>query len=253
MDDKFWFLKQCDLFARLTPEQVEAIESRSRSRKFPRGSLIYVPSDQSDSMLLLLSGRVKIYHLTADGKQALLALIDPGELFGELSVLGDGRREEFAEAMDAAHVVSIPRDVVQTLMEEHSTVSLGVTKLLGLRRRRLERRLKSLLFRCNRERLIHLLIELLEKYAEPKPEGMLISIRLSHQDLANIIGSTRETVTVLLGELQAEGRLKVIKRRIYVPDPAGLAESIGLGPVELPRPLPVPPSRSNPAGLRNIG
>jgi CRP-like cAMP-binding protein len=234
MDDKYWFLKRCGLFERLAPDQIELVEKRSRTRKFVRGSVIYVPSDAGDSVLLLTSGRVKIHHLTPDGKEALLALIDPGELFGELAILDGGRREEFAEAMETSQVVAIPSEVIQNLMESHSEVSLGVTKLLGLRRRRLERRLKSLLFRSNRERLVHLLVELLEKYGQPEPEGTLIGIRLSHQELANIIGSTRETVTVLLGELSFDRLLTVKKRKIYVPDPKRLAASIGLDPPEIP-------------------
>ncbi|HUG18295.1 MAG TPA: Crp/Fnr family transcriptional regulator [Planctomycetaceae bacterium] len=236
MDDKYWFLKRCGLFERLAPDQIELIEKRSRTRKFVRGSVIYVPSDEADSVLLLTSGRVKIHHLTPDGKEALLALIDPGELFGELAILEGGRREEFAEAMETSQVVAIPSDVIQNLMETHSEVSLGVTTLLGLRRRRLERRLKSLLFRSNRERLVHLLVELLEKYGRPEPDGTLIGIRLSHQELANIIGSTRETVTVLLGELSFDRLLTVKKRKIYVPDPKRLAASIGLDPPDIPNP-----------------
>lgn len=230
MEDKYWFLKQCSLFEKLSPNQIEQVESQSRMRKFSKGSLVYLPSDQSESVLLLISGRIKLYHLTPDGKQALLALIDPGELFGELAVLEGGTREEFAEAMDSAQVVAIPRSVIHDLMENHAGVSLGVTRLLGLRRRRVERRLKSLLFRSNRERLVHLLVELLEKYGQNEEEGVRIAIRLSHQDLANIIGSTRETVTVLLGELGYDRLLLIKKRKIYVPDPARLAESIGLSP-----------------------
>ena len=70
-------------------------------------------------MLLVASGRIKLYHITSDGKQALLGFIDPGELFGELSVLGEGQREEFAEAMEKSAVISIPRDQLQAVMEAH--------------------------------------------------------------------------------------------------------------------------------------
>jgi CRP-like cAMP-binding protein len=195
---------------------------------------VYLPTDAGDSVLLLTAGRVKIYHVTADGKQAVLGLVDPGEVFGELAVFDAGRREEFAEAMDASTVVLIPREVVQQLMEEHPSVSLGVTKLMGLRRRRVERRLKSLLFRSNRERLVHLLVELAEKYGRPTVDGVLLGIRLSHQELASVIGSTRETVTVLLGELQAEGAVTVQRRKLVLRDLDRLARSVGVEPPRLP-------------------
>lgn len=216
MDQKFWYLKRCDLFERLSPEQAARLETRARSRKVPRGGLVYLPSDRSDSLLVLAAGRIKIYHLTGDGKQAVLALIEPGEVFGELALFDPGPREEFAEAMEPSTVLLIPGDEVQRLMEEVSTVSLGVTRLLGLRRQRTERRLKSLLFRSNRERLIHLLLDLVERYGRATDEGIALEIRLSHQDLAGMIGSTRETVTVLLGELQAEGSLRIARRRVVL-------------------------------------
>ena len=226
MNEKFWFLKNCDLFERLTPEQIARLESRSRSKTFVRGGLLYLPTDRSDSVLLLVSGRIKIYHITGDGKEALLAIVEPGEIFGELAILEAGHREEFAEAMEKTVVVMIPGSEIQLLMEEHTHVSVGVTRLMGFRRQKMERRLKSLLFRSNRERLIYLLLELVEKYGRPTAEGVQIGIKLSHQDLASIIGSTRETVTVLLGELQKEGNLMIKRRQIILKRIEHLATSI---------------------------
>ena len=238
MDDKFWHLKNCDLFERLTPEQTERLETRAKVREFKRGSLIYLPSDLSDSVLLLGTGRVKIYHITGEGKQAVLALVDPGELFGELGLFEPRGtpREEFAEAMEASRVILISLEDMHWLMESHPEVSLGVTKLIGLRRKRVERRLKSLLFRSNRDRLVHLLLELAEKYGRPTVEGVVLGIKLSHQDLASIIGSTRETVTVLLGELQHEGQLLIERRRIILTQFERLAAGINIAPPPLPYP-----------------
>ena len=233
MNDKFWFLKKSDLFERLTPAQIERLESRCKAKAFKRGEMIYLPNDISDSLILVSSGRVKLYHITSDGKQALLALVDPGELFGELALFSTSQREEFAEAMEATTLILIPGVEIQKLMEEHPAVSVGVTKLMGLRMRRIERRLKSILFRSNRERLIHLLLELAEKYGRPTVDGVRLSIKLSHQDLASIIGSTRETVTVVLGELQNEKSISIEKRRITLPDIKQLADSIDVAVPQL--------------------
>jgi CRP-like cAMP-binding protein len=236
MEEKFWFLKNCGLFERLTPAQTERLESRSKAREFKRGQLIYLPSDQADSVLLLGTGRVKIYHITGEGKQAVLALVDPGEIFGELALFEAGQtpRDEFAEAMETSRLILIPHQEMHELMAAHPDVSLGVTKLMGLRRKRVERRLKSLLFRSNRDRLVHLLLELAEKYGKPTVEGVVLGIKLSHQDLASIIGSTRETVTVLLGELQQEGQLTIQRRRIILSKMEQLAASIDMEPPKLP-------------------
>ena len=228
MSERLWYLKSCDLFQQLSPEQLSTLESRCRVRKYPRSSPIYLPSDHADGVLLLAEGRVKIGSFTEEGKQTILAFIEPGELFGELSLMGTPEREEYAEAVDKSTIILIPNDAVQQLLAQNPSVSMGVTKLFGLRRQRVERRLKYLLFRSNRERLVHLLLELAEQYGKQTPEGLELRIKLSHQDLASIVGSTRETVTVVLGELQSEGQLKLGRRKIVLTDRARLAESVNI-------------------------
>jgi CRP-like cAMP-binding protein len=234
MSDHFWYLKRSDLFERLAPDDIARLESRSRIRKCEKHQLIYLPNDQNDAVLLLAQGRVKLYHLTGDGKQAVLALIEPGEFFGELALFDTGRREEFAETMENSTVILIPRGEIEALMERHPAFSVSVTKLIGLRRRTVERRLKSLLFRSNRERLIHLLLELAEKYGCRTATGILLRIKLSHQEMSGLIGSTRETVTLLLGELQQERLISVVRRQIFVTDLDRLAASVSMRPPVLP-------------------
>jgi len=169
---------------------------------------------------------VKISHLTSDGKQAVLALVQPGELFGELALIDESHRDEFVEAVQTSKVILIPRDEIVRLMEEHPTVSLGITKLIGYRRRRIEQRLKHLLFLSNRDRLAHLLLDLAEDYGRQNDEGVLLDIKLSHQDLASVIGATRETVTITLGQLRSEGYISVGRQRIVLLQPDRLAESV---------------------------
>lgn len=235
MSEKLWYLKNCPLFEQLTADHLQKIEARSKAREFARGTPVYLPLDGTNAVYLLASGRVKICHLTPDGKQSILAFIEPGELFGELVLFDDEPRDEYAEALEKSTIVQVPGEVMQQLMEAHSGVTLGVTKLIGLRRRRIERRLKNLLFLSNRDRLTHLLLELAEQYGKPESGGLKLRIHLSHQDLANVIGSTRETVTVVLGEMQSEGLLSIGRRRIVILDLNRLAGSVQ-------RPVPVVPS-----------
>lgn len=238
MSEKIWYLKRSDLFRQLASHELAELELRCRSRNFPRKSPIYLPADEADAVLLLARGKVKICHLTPDGKQAILAFIEPGELFGELALLQPNEREEYAEAVDPSLVILIPRQEIERLMERHPGLSLGVTKLIGLRRQRIERRLKYLLFRSNRDRLVHLLLELAEQYGTAEEGGVGLRVRLSHQDLANIIGSTRETVTVLLGELQQEGLVSLGRKKIVIQNVRGLAESVNTTPPPMPAPNP---------------
>lgn len=240
MTEQLWYLKQCGLFQRLTPAELAPLESRSRTRQFARGAPIYLPADEADGVLLLTTGRAKIGSVTEEGKQAILAFIEPGELFGELALFGGGEREEYAEALEKSTVILMPGDALSDLVRRHAELSLGVTKLIGLRRRRIERRLKYLLFRSNRGRLISLLLELADQYGKPAGDGLSLGIKLSHQDLASIIGSTRETVTVILGELQDEGLLTIGRRRITIQDRERLARAS-----RPPQPTPAPRPAAN--------
>ena len=233
MSERLWYLKRCNLFQQLSSEQLSRLESRCRIREFPRSTPIYLPADYANGVLLLAKGRVKIGSFTEEGKQTILAFIEPGELFGELALMGSEEREEYAEAVEKSSVILIPNEEMQNLIQENPTVTLEITKLFGLRRQRIERRLKYLLFRSNRERLIHLLFEFAEQYGQRTGSGVELRIKLSHQDLASIVGSTRETVTVVLGELQAEGHLQLGRRKIILTNIAKLADSIGVPPPQI--------------------
>jgi CRP/FNR family cyclic AMP-dependent transcriptional regulator len=224
MSEQLWHIKRCDLFRKLSEEQLTWLETQCRAKQFARGTAIYLPADAADGVLLLATGRAKVCGLN-DGKQVILAFIEPGELFGELALVDQAQRDEYAEAVEKSTVVLIPAGVMQRLVDENPQISLGVSRLMGLRRRRIERRLKYLLFRSNRQRLVSLLLELAEQYGQRTGEGVELRIRLSHQDLSSIIGSTRETVTVLLDQMQAEGLLRLGRRQIVIRDVERLAAS----------------------------
>jgi len=236
MSERFWYLKSCLLFEQLSAEEISLLERNSRARTFPKGSPIYLPVDHADAVLLLARGRVKLGVYTPEGKQAILAFIEPGELFGELAVLGDSPRDEYAEAVEPSMVIMVPGAEMRRLMANHPEFALGITKLIGLRRRRVERRLKYLLFRSSRDRLLHLLLELIEDYGRVNSDGVLIDLKLSHQDLANIIGTTRETVTIVLGDLQSEGYVKLGRRCLLISDPDRLRE-VAVGRLQRTEPM----------------
>lgn len=223
MAQQLWYVRNCSLFQRLSTEQLGGLERRAHVRSFPKNSAVYRPSDSADGVFLLAEGRIRLCSSTPDGKQAILAFIEPGELFGELALIESGGREERAEAAVDSIVVLLPGDELRRLMEGSAELTLGITKLIWFRRIRVERRLRSLLFRSNRDRLAHLLLELVEQYGRKTNEGVLLDLKLSHQELASIIGATRETVTALLGEMQLEGLLKVSRQRIVVRDLRRLA------------------------------
>jgi CRP-like cAMP-binding protein len=216
MADRVWYLQNCRLCEQLSASELARLEARARLRKFPKNSSIYLPRDQADCVYVVAEGRVRLTSITREGKQAILAMFGPGDLFGELAIAGATEREDYAEAAENSTIVSIPRDALEPILAANPAMSLAVTKLIGWRRRRLERRLRNLLFCSNRERLVALLWDLLEQYRRRVDDGWLIDIKLSHQELANLIGVTRESVTLALGELQTEGMISIGRQRIVI-------------------------------------
>jgi CRP-like cAMP-binding protein len=223
MSETIWFLKRCDLFEQLTPAEKQRLERHALVRTFRRKEIIYSPSEPGQTVLVLARGRVKIKVVAPDGKETIFAFIQEGELFGELAVVDSAPRNEFAEAVEEALVIAIPREEILWLMGQRPDVALHVTKLLGFRRRRIENRLRGILFRPIRARLVALLLELLESDGRPAGDAWEITLKLSHQDLANLIGATRETVTLTLGRLQGERLIRVKRRQLLVLDRRRLA------------------------------
>jgi CRP/FNR family cyclic AMP-dependent transcriptional regulator len=231
MPEAIWFLKRCPLFEHLSPDECRRLEARTRARTFPKKAVIYFPDQPGESVLLLARGRVKILSLTPGGRETIVAFVEPGELFGELAVLDASPRSEYAEAVEESLTLAIPRDELVALMARRPDVALAITKLIGLRRRRVETRLKNLLFRTTRERTAAVLVELTESHGRAVGPYWEIAIRLSHQDLANLVGATRETVTLTLGQMQKEGLIRVSRRRITVLNRAGLAAEVAGDPM----------------------
>lgn len=250
MSTKIWFLKRCRLFEQLTPAQCDRLDRSAVMRDFGRGDLIYFPNQPGTSVLLLAKGRVKIKHITPEGKEAILAFIDEGELFGELALLDGATRDEYAEAVASSQVLAIPREDLLWLVEQRPDVALHIMKLVGLRRRRIENRLRNVMFCSSRERVVGVLLELLETHGQPKGDHFELTLRLSHQEIASLIGATRETVTVVLGRLQLERLIDVRRRRIVVLDREGLVRALD-EPVGSGTPSPDRSSRSTKRGPRD--
>lgn len=223
MSETIWFLKHCPLFERLSVDESQRLESHAMARSVKAREIVYFPDELGQSVLLLARGRVKIKAVTPDGRETIFAFIEAGEIFGELALLDSQPRREFAEAVENSLVLALPREDLLWLMERRPDIAMHITKVLGFRRRRIEYRLRNILFRTTRERTVSLLLELLESHGQCVEDAWEIRLRLSHQDLANLIGATRESVTLALGQLQREGLIAIHRRLIRVVDRERLA------------------------------
>lgn len=221
---KIWYLKQFQFFSGLSDEELSKLENLIRIVRVARKQFLYFPEDPSDSVYLLKEGRVKISKISDDGKEITLAILEPGEIFGELAILDEGPRQTLAEALDDALIYAINRQDFIGFIETKPDLAFRLTKLIGLRRREIESKIEELVFRDVPSRLATLLIQLASNHGMPDQKGMRLNLKLTHQDLGNLIGSTRETTTTWLNEFRKKGFIDFDRRQIIVCDLKELKE-----------------------------
>ncbi len=223
MKNKLWHLKQIRLFADLPADTLERLDRVAGMQAVKRRQPIYLPGDLGDAVYLLKSGRVKISRLSPGGKELTLAILEPGEIFGETDALQGAPRDEVAEALEDTVLCIVPRSEFEALLQRTPGLALRLTKLIGLRLRRIESRVEDLVFRDVPTRLAHLLLDLARDLGVEDQRGLLLRARFSHRDLANLIGSTRETVSLTLGEFRREGLVETEGRQMIIRNREGLA------------------------------
>lgn len=219
---KLWYLKKFNIFKEFDPEEMESLVHITHMDKVQAGQPLFLPDDPSDKVYLLKEGRVKISKVSEDGKELTLAILEQGEIFGELALVDEGPRETIAETLEDTFICVIGRQDFERLLETKPKIALHVTKLIGLRRKAIEAKVEDLVFKDVSSRLAKLLLELADTYGTQVSNGMRIDVKLTHQELANLIGSTRETTTATLNELKRLGFIEMEKRRLIVVDQSGL-------------------------------
>lgn len=223
---KLWYLKHIKLFAGLSEAEIQEMERITRMQEVKKKQPIYLPGDPANTVYLLKKGRVKLASSAPSGKEVTFEILEAGEIFGELEALEDSPRETLAEALDDALICAIRREDFDRYLREHPNLSVKLTKLIGLRLRKIQTRVEDLVFRDVPARLAHLLLELSKTDGAPDGPDIRIRIKLTHQEMANLIGRTRETVSTVLGHLREQGLIKIDGRSITILNPSGLSRLV---------------------------
>lgn len=216
---KLWYLKNVNLFHGMSDDQMRMVEERTVMREIRRKEVLYLPGDAGDRIYVLKRGVVKISTLTEDGREIILALLRPGEVFGEEAVLEDAPRDHMAEAHDDALLCVITRQDFMAVMRAHPEMAFKVTKLVGFRLKTLRNRVEGLLFKGAPARLAQTLLDLARDHGVKDAQGILVPLKLSQQDLANLIGVTRESVNLALADFRSRGLVELEGRSLRVLQP----------------------------------
>lgn len=218
-DQSIWYLENIDVSGLFCPQKVGhgALAQHVHS-SFKKGDYIYMPREYADKVFFIEKGRVKIGHYSDSGKEITKAILAEGEVFGELSLAGEEKRRDFALAMEDTEVCMLSVENIKGLMREYTPFSLFMMNILGRRVLQMEKRLESLVFKDSRTRIIEFLLDLVERRGQRVGYEMLVRKFLTHQEIANMTATSRQTVTTVLNELRNKDILTFNRRRLLIRD-----------------------------------
>ncbi|MFG2836027.1 Crp/Fnr family transcriptional regulator [Streptomyces zaomyceticus] len=228
--ERTWCLAEVDIFCDLSEQEMEAIAAAAPMKTYHAGEILYSPTQPSEVLFILKKGRVRIFRVSVDGRALTTAIISPGTIFGEMVLLGQHMYDNYAEALDDTVVCVMSRADVHTFLLSDARIAARITAILGRRLADLEQRLSDSVFKTVAQRVATTLVTL--STAQPPsspllPGGRHPQIALTHEQLAALAGTSRETCTKVLRELADHGLLRLARGRITVLDRERLQDAAG--------------------------
>jgi CRP/FNR family cyclic AMP-dependent transcriptional regulator len=217
MLSKLHYLSEIDIFQDLSPEEVDWMDQVTTMTTCETGRVFYSPDESNEVLFLLKKGRVQLYRISPEGKKLVITTLGPGRIFGEMSMVGQGMYNTYAEAIEDCTLCVMSRADLERVLLNKPLVGLRLVETLGERLREAEARLEDIAFKNIPARLASLLLRLQEAH------GAVIQ-GYTHQDLAEMIGTYRETTTQTLNDFKRDGLLSIGRKRLELHDLAGLRE-----------------------------
>jgi len=197
------------LFSGLESEEMTRIAAHARSMRKARGEFIYMPGDRADFVYILKHGRVKLSVLSESGKEIAIDIIQPGEIFGEFALVDESQRSNMTQALDDVLMWVFSKHDFTKLLTSLPMLALSYIKLVGDRRRRMEKKLSDITSKPVSGRICELLHELSTSSAEFETVATDYIVPLTHQDVASLIGAARQTTTTVLNDLERRGIIEL--------------------------------------------
>lgn len=214
----FWYLKKVDLFQDLSDTELESLGEVLRFREYKRGESIDVSQNAYRRIYFLMRGKVKLCHVTREGREFIVIILGAGEMFGLLSTLAEEDWNPLVVALEDCLVAYLEAKEFQQLLVERPQLCLASHQYLGKRLLKIENRLAELVFLSIPVRLARLLVRLSKEYPRPRSCGVQIDLRLTQQDYADLIGATRESTSHALNRFRRKGWLDIHQRYVCVHD-----------------------------------
>jgi CRP-like cAMP-binding protein len=223
--EKLGLLRELELFRGLSDADIEAIgHATTMTHCHPR-QVILSPDDPPDRIHIVKKGQVRVYRITPDGKQLTLDIHDKGTILGDMRLVGQDRAPEaYAETIDAAVICTITPDELRRLVERYPIIGVNIITFLSRRLQEAERELEAMAYQRVGQRLARKLIDLAQRFGVETVRGTLIQARLTQQELAEMIGTTRETLANTLSDFRRRDLLDMTHHQVVIRDAERLAD-----------------------------
>ncbi|HXQ71007.1 MAG TPA: Crp/Fnr family transcriptional regulator [Pyrinomonadaceae bacterium] len=201
--------QRVQIFSGFSPDEMTRIAAYARSLRKARGEFIYMPGDRAEHVFILKQGRVKLSVLSESGKEIAIDIIQPGEIFGEFALVDEAPRSNMAQALDDILVWVFPKNDFTHLIASQPKLALSYIRLVGDRRRRMEKKLSDITSKAVSARVCELLHDISTSSAEVETGNTEYLVPLTHHDVASLIGAARQTTTTVLNDLERRGIIEL--------------------------------------------
>jgi CRP/FNR family transcriptional regulator len=201
--------QRVQIFSGLDSDEMTRIAAYARSLRKARGEFIYMPGDRAEHVYILRQGRVKLSVLSESGKEIAIDIIQPGEIFGEFALVDEAPRSNMAQALDDILVWVFSKRDFAPLIASQPKLALSYIRLVGDRRRRMEKKLSDITSKAVSARVCELLHEISTSAADAETGATDYLVPLTHHDVASLIGAARQTTTTVLNDLERRGIIEL--------------------------------------------
>lgn len=213
---KLWYLENFNLFSNLSKEEMMKLNSLVKDTDTNKDVPIYFASEPSKNIYFLKTGRVKISKYQSDGSEKILAIINPGEVFGEMAYFDEEERTEYAITIEPSLICAINKNDFSKFVESNPAINLRLTKLFGLKLKNFSERVEDLIFKDANHRIISFIIRYAEKNGKKVGEQIFVKPFLKHQNIGQLTACSRQTVNYLLTDLREKKIIDFDRNKLVI-------------------------------------
>ena len=217
-------LQKVPLFSQLAPADLQRVVDLAREKAYPKNSVILFEDDPGDALFVVATGQVKVVLIGEDGREVILSVLGVGQFFGEMSLIDDEPRSAHVIAMEDSNLVVLRREDFEAILVQTPAIAVALLRELTRRLRQADEKVGSLVLLDVHGRVARLMLEMADEEG-----GERITRRLTHHTIAQMIGSSRETVSRTMRDLVDKGHIGVSRKDIVIRDRGALEQSAGRG------------------------